>query len=46
VPQNTNDALYVQLLDQAGLPISEQITFDTFADCSKNLILIRFQKVR
>jgi hypothetical protein len=46
VPQNTNDAMYVQLLDQAGLPISEQVDFDTFADCSKNLILIRFRQVR
>ena len=46
VPQNTTKALTIQLLDQAGLPISEQITFDTFADCSKNLILIRFKQVR
>jgi len=46
VPQNTNDQLYVQLLDQAGLPLSEQVYFDTFSECSKNLTLIRFKQVR
>jgi hypothetical protein len=45
-PQVTTHALYVQLLDQAGLPLSEQIYFDTLADCAKNLILVRFKQVR
>jgi hypothetical protein len=46
VPQNTRRAMYVQLLDQAGLPLSEQVYFDTTADCAKNLILIRFKQER
>jgi len=46
VPEATTKAMYVQLLDQAGLPVSDQIYFDTFADCSKNLLLIRFKQVR
>ena len=45
-PLATSQRLYVQLLDQAGLPLSEPIYFDTFADCSRNLILVRFRQVR
>ena len=43
---NSRDKLYVQLLDQAGLPLSDKITIDTFDDCEKNLILVRFKKNR
>ena len=39
-------SLSVYLLDQAGLPLSEKVTFDTFDDCSKNLVLINFKQVR
>jgi hypothetical protein len=46
VPVASNDTLYVQLLDQAGLPLSDTIYFDTFNDCKKNLILVRFKKNR
>ena len=45
-PINSRDKLYVQLLDQAGLPLSEKIYFDTSSDCKKNLVLIRFKKNR
>ena len=38
--------LWLQMLDQAGLPLSNKIAFDTFDDCSKNLILINFKQVR
>ena len=39
-------SLWVQLFDQAGLPLSDQIYFDTFNDCSQNLVLITFKQVR
>lgn len=42
----SNESVWVQLLDQAGLPLSDQLYFDTFADCEKNLVLINFQQVR
>jgi hypothetical protein len=42
----SNDTVWVQLLDQAGLPLSDQIYFDTFADCEMNQILINFQQIR
>ena len=45
-PINSNDKVYVQLLDQAGLPLSEEIYIDTSSDCKKNLVLVRFKKNR
>lgn len=45
-PVDSRDTLYVQLLDQAGLPLSDQISIDTFSDCEKNLVLVRFKKNR
>ncbi|MDD5466744.1 MAG: hypothetical protein PHS96_02950 [Anaerolineales bacterium] len=38
--------LWLQLLDQAGLPMSPKIHFDTFEACDKNLIFINFRQVR
>lgn len=46
VPIASSDTLYVQLLDQAALPLSSNVYIDTFNDCSKNLILIRFKMNR
>jgi len=45
-PVDSTQALWVQLFDQAMLPLSDQVYFDTFADCDKNLILINFNQVR
>ena len=45
-PVNSRDTLYVQLLDQAGLPLSDKIYIDTSSDCKKNLVLVRFKKNR
>jgi len=45
-PVDSRDTIYVQLLDQAGLPLSDRVYFDTFSDCEKNLILVRFKKNR
>lgn len=45
-PVASMKSLSVYLLDQAGLQLSEKVTFDTFADCTKNLILINFKQVR
>jgi hypothetical protein len=46
VPVASNDTLYLQLLDQAGLPLSDNVYIDTFNDCKKNLVLVRFKKNR
>ncbi len=45
-PILTNKTLYIQVRDQAGVPVSDQIYFDTFDDCAKNLILINFYQTR
>lgn len=45
-PIASRGSLAIQLLDQADLPLSPQITFDTYNDCEKNLILIDFKQVR
>lgn len=45
-PLASNDTLWVQLLDQGMLPLSEKISFNTFEDCEKNLVLINFRQVR
>ena len=45
-PVATQKTLWVQLLDQAGLPLSNRVFFSTYEDCQKNLILITFKQVR
>lgn len=45
-PADSNDTLWVQLYDQAMLPLSDQVPFDTYNDCARNLILIYFNQVR
>ncbi len=42
---NSSDSLYLQIFDLTGRKISHQVYFDTFADCSKNLVLINFSQV-
>jgi hypothetical protein len=44
VPISSKGELSLQLLDQAGLPLSSNISIDTFSDCSKNLVLVRLKK--
>ena len=45
-PVASKNSLWVQLVDQAGLPISDKVYFDTYNDCERNLILINFKQVR
>ena len=45
-PVDSFGNLSIQLLDQANIPISDRIYFDTFADCSKNLIIMNFKQIR
>lgn len=41
-PSDSSEFYWVQVLDQDGEPLSEQIFFDTFQDCEQNLVLINF----
>ncbi len=42
----SQQTLWIQLVDQQNLPLSDKIYFDTFDDCEKNLILINFTQVK
>ena len=42
----SKEAVWVQLLDQEGYPLSARVFFDAFDDCQKNLILVNFKQVR
>jgi len=45
-PIASRGTLWVQLLDQAGLAMSDKIYFDTFDTCENNLVFINFRQVR
>lgn len=45
-PLDTIKALYIQLFDQADLPMSDKIYFDTYNDCNRNLIVINIVQVK
>ena len=45
-PIASNGTLWLQVLDQQGLPMSDKVYFDTYAECEKNLILVDFEQVR
>jgi hypothetical protein len=45
-PIASNGTLWVQLADQAGLPLSNKIHFNTYDDCQKNLIVITFKQMK
>ena len=45
-PIASSQTIWVQLFDAAMLPLSDQVYFDTFAECDKNLILINFNQIR
>ena len=44
VPIASSGTMWIQVLDQASQPLTDRIFFDTFNDCSKNLVLFRFKK--
>jgi hypothetical protein len=45
-PANSTGTLRLQLYNQAMLPLSHTIRFDTYEDCERNLILINFVQIR
>jgi hypothetical protein len=42
----SKQAVWVALFDQAMIPLSGKIYFDTYDDCSQNLVLVNFRQVR
>jgi hypothetical protein len=45
-PVSSKGTLWIQLMDQASLPLSEKVYFDTFDDCERNQIVLNFKQVR
>jgi hypothetical protein len=45
-PVASRQTLWVQIFDQALIPLSDKIFFDTYEDCERNLILLNFNQVR
>ena len=45
-PIASSGQLWVQLLNQSGGPLSDQVYFDTYDSCEQNLIIIDFIQVR
>jgi len=45
-PVESNKTLFVQLVDQQNIPLSDPVPVITSTDCSKNLVMIRFKKNR
>ena len=45
-PVESNKTLFVQLVDQQNIPLSDPVQVTTSTDCSKNLVMIRFKKNR
>lgn len=45
-PVASNDTLYVQLVDQQSIPLSDPVQITTSTDCTKNLVLVRFRRNR
>lgn len=44
-PVASEDEIYIQLLDQANLPLTEQIYIQTYETCDSNLIKLNFDQV-
>jgi len=45
-PIDSNKTLYVQLVDQQNIPLSDPAQVTTSTNCSKNLVMVRFKKNR
>ena len=45
-PVATDKTLYIQLVDQSNVPLSDKIYVTTSSDCTKNLVLVRLKKNR
>lgn len=45
-PVESNKTLFVQLVDQQNIPLSDPVEITTSTDCSKNLVMVRFKRNR
>ena len=45
-PVESDETLYVQLVDLQNIPLSDPVYVTTSSDCTKNLVLVRFKRNR
>jgi hypothetical protein len=45
-PVASNKTLFVQLVDQQNIPLSDPVQITTSTECSKNLVMVRFKRNR
>src|SRR5215207_6095318 len=45
-PVESNKTLYVQLVDQQNIPLSDPVQITTSTECNKNLVMVRFKRNR
>ena len=43
-PVASDKTLFVQLVDQQNIPLSDPVQISTSTDCSKNLVIVRFKR--
>jgi hypothetical protein len=46
MPVATSGTMWIQVLDQAGTPLTDRVYFDTKDSCDKNLVLFRFKRTK
>jgi hypothetical protein len=45
-PVASSGTMWIQVLDQSGLALTDRVYFDTFDSCEKNLVFFRFKRTR
>jgi hypothetical protein len=45
-PVASSKTLFVQLVDQQNIPLSDPVQINTSTDCNKNLVMVRFKRNR
>lgn len=45
-PLVSSNSIWIRLEDQSGIPLTDNIYFNTYGDCAKNLILVIFRRTR
>ena len=43
-PVDTSKTLYLQLRDQGGIPLSENVYINTYGSCDKNMVFVTFKE--
>ena len=43
-PKDSINSLYLQLRDQGGMPLSENVYINTYNSCDKNMVFITFRE--